>query len=218
MENNNKFTRGEEVANALSHFAGALFGVIALVLMIQASLLKGGGWHLISTSVFGATMIMLYLSSTLTHILPMGPAKEWFFNFDRIAIYFLIAGTYTPIALITLNGPLGWTMFGIEWGLALTGTILILTRPGEYNSGVNTFYLISYAVMGWLVLIAIGPVFRSMPLMGGIWILIGGLSYSIGIGFYRFIKFPFHHLVWHILVLAGTVSHFFAIYFYITPA
>ena len=217
MEQNNKFSRGEELANALSHLAGALFGVVALVLMIHYSLSNGTGWHLISTSVFGATMIMLYLSSTFTHILPAGRAKDWFFNTDRIAIYFLIAGTYTPIALVTLNGPLGWTIFGIEWGLALVGTFLILTRPGEFNKGVNTFYVVSYAVMGWLLLIAIGPIFRSIPLMGALWILIGGLCYTIGIAFYNTIKFPYHHLVWHLLVLAGTISHFFAIFFYIIP-
>ena len=217
MEHNEKFSRGEELANALSHLTGILFGVAALVLMIHYSLTRGTGWHLVSTSVFGVTMIMLYLSSTLTHILPVGRAKDWFFNIDRIAIYFLIAGTYTPIALVTLNGPLGWTIFGIEWGLALVGTFLILTRPGEFNKGVNTFYVVSYAVMGWLLLIAIGPIFRSIPLMGALWILIGGLCYTIGIVFYNIIKFPYHHLVWHLLVLAGTISHFFAIFFYIIP-
>lgn len=218
MEQRDKFTKGEERANALSHFAGALFGVVALVLMIQHSLSRGTGWHLISTSVFGATMIALYVSSTFTHILPAGRAKDRFFNVDRIAIYFLIAGTYTPIALVTLNGPLGWTIFGIEWGLALVGTFLILAKPGEFNKGVNTFYVVSYAVMGWLLLIAIGPIFRSIPLMGALWILIGGLCYTIGIIFYTTIKFPYHHLVWHILVLAGTISHFFAIFFYIIPS
>ena len=217
MEHKDKFSRGEELANALSHLTGVLLGVVALVLMIQYSLSGGTGWHLVSTSVFGATMIMLYLSSTFTHILPAGRAKDWFFNIDRIAIYFLIAGTYTPIALVTLNGPLGWTIFGIEWGLALIGTFLILSRPGEFNKGVNTFYVVSYAVMGWLLLIAIGPIFRSIPLMGAIWILIGGLCYTIGIAFYNTIKFPYHHLVWHLMVLAGTISHFIAIFFYIIP-
>ena len=217
MEHNNKFSKGEELANALSHLVGALFGIVALVLMIHASLTRGTGWHLLSTSVFGVTMILLYLSSTFTHILPPGRAKDWFFNTDRIAIYFLIAGTYTPIALVALNGPLGWTTFGIEWGLALVGTFLILTRPGEFNKGVNTFYVVSYAVMGWLLLIAIGPIFRSMSPMGALWILIGGLCYTIGIAFFTTIKFPYHHLVWHLLVLAGSISHFFAIFFYIIP-
>jgi hemolysin III len=217
MEKNMKFTRGEELANAISHFSGALLSVAALVLMVHFSLLRGNAWHVVSTSIFGATMIVLYLSSTLTHILPVGRAKDRFFNFDRIAIYLLIAGTYTPLALLTLNGPLGWVIFGIEWGLALTGTLMILMRPGNFNSGVSTFYVLSYAIMGWLVLIAIVPVIRNLPLMGTLWILIGGLCYTFGILFYKVYKFPYHHLLWHMLVLAGTISHFFAVFYYMIP-
>ncbi len=205
------------MANAVSHLTGALLAIVALVLMVHQSARHGDSWHVVSSAVFGTSMIVLYLSSTLTHILPMGRTKDWFFNFDRIAIYFLIAGTYTPIALITLNGPLGWVIFGIEWGLALTGTILILRKPGDFNTGVNAFYIISYAAMGWLILIAIVPVMRLLPLMGSLWILIGGLCYTLGIVFFKLVRFPYHHLVWHLLVLAGTVSHFFAVFFYIIP-
>jgi hemolysin III len=217
MEKNIKFSRGEELANAISHFSGALLAVAGLVLMIHFSLKNGNGWHVVSTSIFGASMIVLYISSTMTHILPMGRAKDRFFNFDRIAIYLLIAGTYTPIALITLNGPMGWIIFGIEWGLALLGTIMILSRPGDYNTGVSTFYVVSYAVMGWLMLIAIVPIMNALPLMGTVWILIGGLCYTLGILFFKVIKFPYHHLVWHLLVLAGSISHFFAVFFYMIP-
>ncbi len=218
MEENIKFTHREELANAISHMTGGLLAVVALVLMVYEATATGKSLVVISTSIFGATMIILYFSSTLTHILPMGKAKDFFFNFDRIAIYFLIAGTYTPIALITLNGPLGWTIFGIEWGIALLGTVMILSKPGDYKTGVNTFYVFSYAIMGWLVLIAIIPVFRLLPPMGAIWIFIGGLIYTIGIVFFKFIRFPYHHLVWHLLVLAGTISHFIAVYFHIVPA
>lgn len=217
MEKNVKFSRNEELANAISHFSGALLAVVALVLMVHQSLVHGNAWHIVSTSVFGVSMIILYFSSTMTHILPMGRTKDFFFNFDRIAIYLLIAGTYTPIALLVLNGPLGWVMFGIEWGLALTGTLMILTRPGDYNTGVSTFYVLSYAVMGWLVLIAIIPVINTLPLMGAVWIIIGGLCYTLGILFFKVIKFPYHHLVWHLLVMAGTISHFFAVFFYMIP-
>ncbi len=217
MEKNIKFSRGEELANAISHFLGALLAVAGLVLMIHYSIANGNGWHVVSTSIFGTSMIVLYFSSTMTHILPMGRAKDRFFNFDRIAIYLLIAGTYTPIALITLNGPMGWVIFGIEWGLALLGTIMILSRPGDFNTGVSTFYVVSYAVMGWLMLIAIVPIMNSLPLMGTVWILIGGLCYTLGILFFKAIKFPYHHLVWHLLVLAGTISHFFAVFFYMIP-
>lgn len=217
MEPYVKFSYREELANAISHFIGALLAVVALVLMVYRSSANGDSWHVVSSAIFGASMIVLYLSSTLTHILPMGRTKDRFFNFDRIAIYLLIAGTYTPIALITLNGPLGWVIFGIEWGLAFTGTFLILRKPGDFNTGVNVFYVISYAVMGWMILIAIVPVFRLLPLMGGLWILIGGLCYTLGIVFFKVLRFPYHHLVWHLLVLAGTISHFFAVFFYILP-
>ena len=217
MEKNIKFSRGEELANAISHFSGALLAVAGLVLMLHFSIVKGNGWHVVSTSIFGASMIVLYISSTMTHILPMGRAKDRFFNFDRIAIYLLIAGTYTPIALLTLHGPLGWIIFGIEWGLALIGTIMILTRPGDFNTGVSTFYVVSYAVMGWLLLIAIVPIMNALPLMGTVWILIGGLCYTIGILFFKVIKFPYHHLVWHLFVLAGTISHFIAVFFFMIP-
>jgi len=217
MENNIKFSRGEELANAISHFSGALLAVVGLVLMVHFSIVNGTGWHVVSTSIFGSSMIVLYISSTMTHILPMGRAKDRFFNFDRIAIYLLIAGTYTPIALLTLHGPLGWLIFGIEWGLAIVGTLMILTRPGDYNTGVSTFYVVSYAVMGWLVLIAIVPILNTLPLMGTLWILIGGVCYTLGILFFKVIKFPYHHLVWHLLVLAGTISHFFAVFFYMIP-
>ena len=217
MENETKFSRGEELANAISHFAGALMAMVGMILMIRNSMDHGNGWHLASAIVFGVSMILLYLSSTVTHILPAGRAKDRFFNYDRIAIYLLIAGTYTPIALITLNGPMGWVIFGIEWGFAIAGTTMILAHPGDYDTGVSTFYVVSYTVMGWVILIAVEQLIHNLPLMGTIWILIGAISYSLGIVFFKVIRFPYHHLVWHILVMTGTLSHFFAVFYFIIP-
>jgi len=217
MNIDNKFSKGEELANAYSHLAGTLMALLGLVLMLIQSRSSGDAVHIITSSVFGATMVILYFSSTMTHILPMGRLKDNFFNLDRIAIYLLIAGTYTPIALIGIGGTLGWVIFAIEWGIALVGTLMILFKPGDYKTGVNLFYVISYAVMGWLFLVAIIPVSNRLPTMGWLWILIGGICYSIGIFFFKFFKFPYHHLVWHILVIAGTLSHFFAVYFYLIP-
>jgi hemolysin III len=217
MAENIKFSKREELANALSHFAGALLAVMALVLLVTYSNTHGNIWHIVSTSIYGATLVILYTSSTITHLLPSGKSKDLFFNIDRIAIYMLIAGTYTPIALVALNGTLGWVIFGVEWGFAIAGTWMILTRPGDYDTGVNTFFVISYALMGWLILLAIVPVIKALPLMGSIWILIGAFCYSLGILFFKFIRFPYHHLVWHLLVLAGSISHFFAVFFYIIP-
>ena len=217
MDINNKFSKGEELANAYSHLTGTLLAVAGLVLMLIKSTSSGDAIHIITSSVFGVTMVILYLSSTMTHILPIGRLKDSFFNLDRIAIYLLIAGTYTPIALIGIGGTLGWVIFAFEWGIALTGTLMILFKPGDYNTGVNIFYVSSYAVMGWLFLVAIIPVAKSLPTMGWLWILIGGICYTIGIFFFKFFKFPYHHLVWHMLVIAGTLSHFFAVYFYLIP-
>lgn len=210
-----KFTKGEELANALSHLTGALLGVAALVLMVVYSAREGTAWHVVSTAVFGATLVILYLSSMFTHWLPAGRTKEFFFTLDQIAIFMLIAGTYTPLALITLHGAFGWVIFGIEWGLALTGIIIKLMKPVRYASGVSTFYIILYASMGWLVLIALVPLVKTLPTMGWLWIIIGGVCYSIGIYFFRVAKFRYAHLVWHLFVLAGSISHFMAVFFYI---
>jgi hemolysin III len=214
---NSRYTRGEELANALSHLAGTLLAIAGLVLLVVKSAKSGTAWHIVSSAIFGTTMVILYFSSTMTHWLKPGKAKEVFFTLDQIAIFLLIAGTYTPLTLIALHGPLGWVIFGLEWGLAALGITLKLYKPTEFNKGVNLFNILLYASMGWMILIAIVPTFRNIPSMGVIWILIGGLLYTIGIFFYRKARFRQHHLVWHLLVLAGTASHFFAIYYYILP-
>lgn len=217
MKPEKKFTPNEELANAYSHLAGAILAAIGLILMFIKALEHGEILHVITCLVFGSSMVLLYLSSTMTHILPEGRSKDRFFNLDRIAIYMLIAGSYTPIALGALGGTLGWIIFGIEWGIALMATLLILLKPGDYDKGVNSFYVISYVVMGWLVLLVIKPVSQSLPDFGLLWIIIGGISYSIGIFFFKFGKFRYHHLIWHILVIAGSFSHFIAVYYYIIP-
>ena len=214
---NSRYTKNEELANALSHLTGALLSIAGLVLMVVRSARLGTGWHLVSSAIFGATMVILYFSSTMTHWLKPGKAKEAFFTLDQIAIFLLIAGTYTPLTLVALHGAFGWVIFGLEWGLAAIGIILKLAKPTEFNKGVNLFYILLYASMGWMIIIAIVPAFRNIPLMGVLLILIGGLCYTIGIFFYRKAKFNQHHLVWHLLVMAGTISHFFAIYHHILP-
>lgn len=214
---NSRYTQSEELANALSHLAGTLLAIVGLVLLLVKSARLGTGWHIVSSSIFGASMVILYFSSTMTHWLKPGRAKEAFFTLDQIAIFLLIAGTYTPLTLVALHGPLGWVIFGLEWGLAATGIILKLAKPTEFNKGVNLFYILLYASMGWMIIIAIVPAFKNIPLMGMIWILFGGICYTVGIYFYRKAKFKQHHLVWHLLVMAGTISHFFAIYHHILP-
>lgn len=213
-----KFSRGEEMANALSHFIGFLLGITGLVLMLIRTAAHGNSLQMSTSLVFGISMVLLYLSSTMTHYLQQGKTKNIFFTLDRIAIYLLIAGTYTPIALITIGGWFGWVIFGIEWGCALLGTSLIIRKPDDFEKGVKLFFVISYAVMGWLFLVAIVPVINALPLMGWLLILIGGFLYTIGIFFYKKGKFRYHHLVWHIFVILGNAAHFASIYFYVLSA
>jgi hemolysin III len=214
LSHGNRFTEREDLANALSHLGGTLLSTAALVLMVVYSALNGTAWQIVSSSVFGASMIFLYLSSTIAHWLPSGTAKKRFYIFDRSAIFVLIAGTYTPLALIVLRGPLGWTMLGIEWGLAIIGIVRLLMRSNSLENGVSFVDVLIYVLMGWLVVIFSGPVLRSAPFMCYIWILIGGLFYTLGIIFFRVVKFPYHHLLWHLMVIGGSVSHFIAIFFY----
>lgn len=213
-----RFSKKEELANAISHFAGAILSVAALVFMLVQSARYGNVWHIVSSAIFGSSMILLYLSSTMTHYLEQGKVKNFFFSMDKIAIYFLIAGTYTPLALITLAGPLGWTIFGIEWAVAIGGSAMILRNPVSFEKGVKTITVITYAAMGWLILIAIVPVIRIMPVAGWILVLVGGALYTIGIYFYKKCSFRYHHLVWHLFVIAGNAAHFLAIYLFVIPS
>jgi hemolysin III len=212
-----RFSDREDLANAISHTAGAILSVAALVLMVILSIHKGSSLHIISSAVFGFSMIFLYSSSSIAHWLPQGKRKDTLFALDQIAIFVLIAGTYTPLSLIALGGRLGWMIFGIEWGLALTGIIRLIGRSNKFESGVELVDILIYVGMGWLVLLVSGPVLRTVPLMGFLWIVFGGLFYSIGVLFFRIARFRFHHLIWHLMVIGGTASHFIAIYFYILP-
>lgn len=212
-----RFSDREDLANALSHSIGALLSVAALILMVVLSFHKGSPLHLVSSVVFGFSMIFLYTSSSVAHWLPEGQRKDSFFTLDQIAIFVLIAGTYTPLSLIALNGKLGWLIFGIEWGLALIGILRLISRNNKFESGVDFFDIFIYIGMGWLVFLVSGPVLRAIPMMGFLWIVIGGLFYTIGVIFFKVSKFRFHHLVWHLMVIGGTASHFVAIYFYVLP-
>jgi hemolysin III len=217
VDTKNRFSRGEDLANALSHFAGMFLAAAGLVLMIIYSVNHGNGWHVASSIVFGVSLITLYGSSTLTHWLPDGKAKDSFFAVDQSAIFILIAGTYTPLSLIALKGTLGWILFGIEWVFAIIGIIRVLLRVNNFNSGVKLVDIMLYAVMGWIVVFFAGAVLKNIPVMGFIWIVIGGLIYTLGIIFYKVARFRYHHLIWHLMVIGGSVSHFVAIFFYILP-
>ncbi len=212
-----RFTKNEELANSISHGLGTILAFVGLMYLVILSTESGNPRHIISFTIFGTTMVILYLSSTLNHALPKGKAKEFFHNFDQIAIFLLIAGTYTPIALVALNGDWGWTMFAFQWGFAFTGIIAKLFLPNHFEKGVNLFFIIAYIIMGWMLLFFILPIIRNIPSTGIFLIIIGGLCYTIGTIFFKLKKLPYTHLIWHLFVIAGTVFHWLAISKYILP-
>ena len=212
-----RFTKGEELANAISHLVGAILGLVGLILMIAYSLKNGNGWHLAASIVYGSALIILYLSSMFNHWLPEGKAKEFFFTFDQIAIYILIAGTYTPLALIALHGTLGWVIFTVEWAFALVGILIKIFKPTKFNQGVSLFFIIAYIVMGSIVFFATRQVIDAVSLSGFLWVVLGGVFYIGGTIFYKIKTIKFIHLAWHLCVMAGSAAHFTGIYFYVLP-
>ena len=215
MSLNNRFTKGEEIAHSVSHGIGAIFAIVVLVLMAVFSSKYGTTWHIVSYSIYGSFLVLLYLSSTLNHALAFGSkAKDFFHNFDQIAIFLFIAATYTPIALVIIREDWGWVMFGIEWGLALTGVLLKIFLPNKFEKGVAIFYVIAYIIMGWLLLMFLIPLYKHMHPMGMVFIFIGGACYTIGVIFFKMEEVRFSHLIWHLLVIAGSVCHWIAIFGY----
>lgn len=203
----------EEFVNVLSHGIGFLLSVAALSLMVVFASLDGNAWHIVGVSVFGASLVVLYLASTLFHWSVRPKIRKYLNVFDHSAIYVLIAGTYTPFLLVTLNGPWGWSLFGVIWGLAIAGVVFKMFFTGRFDK----LSLLIYVLMGWLILIAIVPLIQNLSTMGLIWLLIGGISYSIGAVFYLLNRFPFNHAIFHFWVLGGSISHFFAVFWYVIP-
>ncbi len=207
-------TRNEEIANAVLHGLGVALGIAALAVLVVLSAIRGTAWHVVATSVYGATLVLLYLCSTLYHAAaPSGP-KQLFEIFDHAAIYLLIAGTYTPFALVTVGGAWGWSIFGLVWGLAAVGVVVQVVFPGRMRGLMTGLYV----AMGWLVVVAAKPLLESLPPAGLAWLLGGGVVYSAGVFFYYKKRFAFSHAVWHLFVLGGSVCHFFAILLYVVPA
>jgi hemolysin III len=200
-------TWGEELANSISHGV-ALGGAIAVTpILILVAVRHGSIIGIVAAGVFGASMILMYLMSTLYHSLPESRAKYIFNLLDHCAIYVLIAGTYTPFTLLVLKGGWGWTMFGVIWGLAIAGIVFKLIARLKFP----VLSTIIYVLMGWVVVVAIKPLWEQLPLGGLVWLGAGGLSYMTGVIFFATEKLPYNHLIWHILVLAGTAFHFVAV-------
>jgi len=209
----NGYSIGEEIAHSVSHGFGALLSVIGLAILVVYSSLYGDAWHIVSSSIYGATLVVLYTSSTLYHAITIPRVKRVLQRFDHAAIFLLIAGSYTPFTLVSLRGGWGWTLFGLVWSIAIAGMVmeLVVKRRNQRLS------VALYLGLGWLVVIAIGPVFDSVAPGGLALLLAGGLCYSLGVIFYVWETLRFHHAIWHLFVLAGSAFHFFAVFSYVVP-
>jgi len=209
----NQYTLAEEIAHAITHGVGLLLSVAGLVVLIVLASLRGDTWHVVSVSVYGAALVLLYSASTFYHALPAPRAKRVFRTLDHAAIYVLIAGTYTPFMLVNLRGGWGWALFGVVWGLAVLG--IVLEAVAKQRVRVLSVFL--YLGLGWLIAIAVKPLVQSVEPGGLVLLVAGGLAYSVGVVFYGWKRLPYHHAVWHLFVMAGSLFHFFAVLFYVIP-
>ncbi|MBK5280373.1 MAG: hemolysin III family protein [Bacteroidia bacterium] len=199
-------TLGEEIANSISHGVGFL-GAAAVTPFLILAAIPAGVAAIVGSSIFGATMMVLYLSSCLYHAFPQSRTKRVFKIFDHGAIFLLIAGTYTPFTLGILQGAWGWTLFGIVWGLAILGVVLKSTAGAASGKLSTALYL----AMGWLAILAVKPLWLNMPTWGITWLLAGGLMYSAGVLFFVAERIRYSHFVWHLFVMAGTACHVMAV-------
>lgn len=212
----------EELANALTHGVGTALAIAALVILVVFASLRGTARHIVGASLFGATMVLLYLMSTLYHAFQGPRVKKVFRVLDHASIFLLIAGTYTPFCLATLQGAWGWTLFGLVWGLAVLGIVLksvLLSRSGD-ALGRRIWERASlgiYLLMGWLIVVAIVPLARALPKAGLLWLFGGGLCYTLGAALYAWRRLPYHHALWHLAVVAGTGCHFASVLFFVIP-
>jgi hemolysin III len=200
-------TRGEEIANSVSHGVGFLAAVAASPVLIFSAVQQGSSAGIVGASVFAVTMVLLYLTSSLYHALARNKAKRVFQVLDHGAIFLLIAGTYTPFTLGVLRGAWGWTLFGIVWGIAVAGVVLKSIGGVRYQKLSTILYL----AMGWIIIIAVKPLYLNMPPWGLFWLLAGGLAYTAGVVFYAAGRIRYAHFIWHLFVIAGTACHFIAV-------
>lgn len=207
------YTDREELANSITHALGAVLSVVGLVLLVVFAMRNGDAWHVVSTAIFGTTLVLLYTASTLYHSLRGDLLKQRLQKFDHAAIFLLIAGTYTPFVLVTLRGPWGWSLFGVVWGLAIAGVTIKFWLAGRFRLVSTLIYL----AMGWLVMVALKPLLAALP-AGGMRLLVGGgLCYTGGAAFYLWKRLPYHHAIWHLCVLGGSACHWAAIFCYVIP-
>lgn len=203
----------EELMNALTHGLGAVLAVAGLIALTVSACLYGGVWHIVSFSIYGVSLVLLYLASTLYHSFRGERLKKVFKVFDHSAIYLLIAGTYTPFTLVPLHGTLGWVIFSVVWSLAVIGIVFKLFFAHRFK----VLSTLCYLGMGWFIVAAMKPLMAALPPWGLYWLIAGGVFYSAGTIFYLARRLPYHHAVWHLFVLAGSIAHFISVYYYVLP-
>ncbi|MFZ4457283.1 MAG: PAQR family membrane homeostasis protein TrhA [Bacteroidales bacterium] len=201
----------EERINVWSHGLGVLLSIVGLVMLVLRAVALGDVWRIVSFSIFGFSMILLYSASTIYHNSKTPKVRSRLNVFDHASIYVLIAGSYTPFTLVTLHGWVGWTIFGIAWGAALVGITLKLFFMGKYK----ILSTVIYVVMGWIIVFAVSPLMKNMSSEGLSWLLAGGISYTVGAVLYSLKGMRFNHAVFHVFVLLGTICHFITIYCYV---
>ena len=207
------YSHTEERINIVSHAIGFVMSIVALVLLVRYASIYGNAWHIVSFSIFGVSLMVLYDASTVYHSAKNPHFRRKMRIVDHASIYILIAGTYTPFTLVTLNGFAGWMIFGITWCMAVTGIILKLFYTGKYDA-VST---LMYVFMGWIIVFAIEPLIDNLSSDGLFWLVAGGMAYTTGAILYSIKKIKFNHAIFHIFVLAGSFCHFVSVYFYILP-
>lgn len=200
-------SKNEELANAITHGLGACLAVASLVVLVVFAFLKGTAWHIVSFSVFGASLVILYLASTLYHSFRNVKVKAFFQKLDHMSIFLLIAGTYTPFCIAALQNWIGWTIFGIVWGCAVIGIVMKAFFTGKKE----VLSTIMYVMMGWIIVFAIKPLYDSISLSSFLFLLVGGISYSLGTIFFINEKIRYNHGIWHMFVLVGSIFHFFSV-------
>lgn len=206
--NKRPYTIKEEIWNCVIHGMGIALSIAALTILVIFSSLEGNVWAVVSTSVFGTSMILLYSASTIYHAVSNPERKKKLKKFDHISIYYLIAGSYTPFLLVNMRGFVGWTLFGIIWGLAILGTCLKLMTSG---SGTKAWSIGLYILMGWMIIFASKELFANLSEIGAVFLILGGIFYTFGILFYIWKSRQYTHAIWHLFVLIGTTMHFFAV-------
>lgn len=204
----------EEVANCATHGVGLALSVAGFVALVALAWADGDAWHVASCGVYGASLVALYLASTLYHGARAPRVKERFQALDHCGIYLLIAGTYTPFTLVTLRGPWGWTLFGLVWGLALAGILFRVIFGTRYRP----LAVASYVMLGWLCVVAVKPILELVPLGALAWIAAGGFAYTTGVFFFASKRIPHNHAIWHLFVLGGSICHYVAVLLYVLPA